>query len=154
MSNTSNFPNNPRTSTSLPGALPFSALQSFNNELAKSIDQLREQRETLLRLIHSDDLAQSSLEDEIEKLKLKLSTLERRKAARKEALVEAEKLLGEAEGAYMKVCVRVHFYLPFVTMLIRDDVLLCLKIVSSSQILLEAVKSGTGKVDSAMSRGD
>ncbi|KXS10629.1 hypothetical protein M427DRAFT_467609 [Gonapodya prolifera JEL478] len=124
----SSFPSGPRSSSASQGILPYSSLQSFNNELAKSIDQLREQRENLLRLLRDDDLTQTALEDEIEKLRARLAAVERGKARRKEALAEAEKLLTEAEDVYRKI-------------------------LNSSQILLEAIKTGASKVDSAMSGG-
>lgn len=99
-----------------------STLQSFNNELIKSLDQLREQREKNYQALRQDYDAEAKIKGEIEKFQKKRLEIERR-IKQKESLEKGYKtLIEETEGAYRKI-------------------------VESSQTLLEILKQETDKIN-------
>jgi sjoegren syndrome nuclear autoantigen 1 len=99
-----------------------STLQSFNNELIKSLDNLREQREKNILALRQDQDTEAKLKTDMDKLQKKRNEVAKR-IQQKECLETGYKtLIDETEAAYRKI-------------------------VDSSQTLLEILKQETEKIN-------
>lgn len=94
------------------------ALQQYNNELVKCIDELSRRRRTLQNEIDRDEAERQKLEMEVAAAKEKLDAVESRLAQRTSRMESYDKAIAKSEAAY-------------------------LKILESSQVLLSVVKKET-----------
>ena len=86
----------------MPNLTP-SALQSFNNDLVRALESLKEKRDALTLDIQNDSEAKHGLQHQIHELTKKLERVDEslsRNVARK---AEYDRLIVETEAAYLKV---------------------------------------------------
>ncbi|TRY88010.1 hypothetical protein DNTS_013005 [Danionella cerebrum] len=79
------------------------ALQTYNNELVKCIEELCCKREDLNRLIQQEEAEKARLQHDIRVLNEKLSRVNESLAHRLNARTEFDRTIAETEAAYMKV---------------------------------------------------
>ena len=91
------------------------ALQTYNNELVRCLEELCERRSALQREIDVEEAEKSEIEEEMVKLNARLDRAERSLAEKREAKARYDRTIGESEQAYFKI-------------------------VESSQVLLNVVK--------------
>jgi sjoegren syndrome nuclear autoantigen 1 len=82
------------------------ALQNYNNELVKCIEDLCTKRDDLQRQVMSDEEEKHKLQNDIRVLSEKLAKINESLAKKISARNEFDKTIAETEGAYMKV---IHF---------------------------------------------
>ncbi|XP_059405765.1 microtubule nucleation factor SSNA1-like [Carassius carassius] len=100
------------------------ALQTYNNELVKCIEELCSKREELNRLIQQEEAEKSRLQHDIRVLTEKLSRVNESLARRLAARADFDRTIAETEAAYMKI-------------------------LESSQTLLSVLKKETGNLNKA-----
>ncbi|XP_026068328.1 microtubule nucleation factor SSNA1 [Carassius auratus] len=100
------------------------ALQTYNNELVKCIEELCSKREDLNRLIQQEEAEKSRLQHDIRVLTEKLSRVNESLARRLAARADFDRTIAETEAAYMKI-------------------------LESSQTLLSVLKKETGNLTKA-----
>lgn len=98
------------------------ALQTYNNELVKCLEQLCERRKGLQGEIDAEEQTKSVLEAEMRKITSKLDKVNESLAAKLEKRDRYDKTITESEQAY-------------------------LKILESSQVLLNVVQKDTKKLN-------
>ncbi|MEE6516479.1 hypothetical protein FKM82_025967 [Ascaphus truei] len=79
------------------------ALQTYNNELVKCIEDLCSKRDELNRQILQDEEEKNKLQNDIRILTEKLSRINESLARRMASRNEFDKTIAETEAAYMKV---------------------------------------------------
>ncbi|XP_026110425.1 Sjoegren syndrome nuclear autoantigen 1-like [Carassius auratus] len=100
------------------------ALQTYNNELVKCIEELCSKREELNRLIQQEEAEKTRLQHDIRLLTDKLSHVNESLAHRLAARADFDRTIAETEAAYMKI-------------------------LESSQTLLSVLKKETGNLTKA-----
>jgi Sjoegren syndrome nuclear autoantigen 1 len=80
-----------------------SALQTFNNEIVKGLDSLRERHQHALLEIAKQEQGKHDLEQEIAKLQAKLSKLNSELAKNRTKAKDLHTLISETETAYIKI---------------------------------------------------
>lgn len=100
------------------------ALQSYNNELVKCIEELCSKREELQRQIQQEEEEKVRLQHDIRVLTEKLSRVNESLARRLTARADFDRTIAETEAAYMKI-------------------------LESSQTLLSVLKKETGNLTKA-----
>jgi len=103
------------------------ALQNYNNELVKSLEELCQRRHTLQAAIDSEEAEKRDLEAEKRKVEDRLQTVTASLNQKLATKVEYDKVIGEAEGHYMKI-------------------------LESSQVLLNVVKTRSNDLKTSESR--
>eukprot|EP00927_Polykrikos_kofoidii_P076402 TRINITY_DN7344_c0_g1_i1.p1 TRINITY_DN7344_c0_g1~~TRINITY_DN7344_c0_g1_i1.p1 ORF type:complete len:130 (-),score=42.33 TRINITY_DN7344_c0_g1_i1:272-607(-) len=78
-------------------------LQNYNNELVKSIEDLREKREELNRQILKEEEDKAKIQKELSILTDRLQKLNESLVRKTQARNEYDKTIQETEGAYMKI---------------------------------------------------
>ncbi|KAG9354460.1 hypothetical protein JZ751_001170 [Albula glossodonta] len=115
--------------------LQRAALQTYNNELVKCIEELCLKRERLDRQIQQEEEEKGRLQHDISVLTEKLSRVNESLARRLAARTSFNRTIAETEAAYMKVTSPLpgqHF-----------------QILESSQALLSVLKQETGNLSKA-----
>jgi len=79
------------------------ALQNYNNELVRCIDDLREKREEVNRNILRDEEEKAKIQKELTRLTERLSKINEELARRMQARNEFDQTIQETEAAYMKI---------------------------------------------------
>jgi len=79
------------------------ALQSYNNELVKSIEELLQRRAALNKQIETETNEKIKLETEKKKLDERLTTVENSLQAKLNTKSEYDKVIADAEKAYVKI---------------------------------------------------
>eukprot|EP00088_Acartia_fossae_P029083 TRINITY_DN29897_c0_g1_i1.p1 TRINITY_DN29897_c0_g1~~TRINITY_DN29897_c0_g1_i1.p1 ORF type:complete len:133 (+),score=18.22 TRINITY_DN29897_c0_g1_i1:27-425(+) len=92
------------------------ALQNYNNELVKSLEELCQRRHLLQSAIEKEEAEKAQLEAEKRKIEERLKVVDEGLHQKLNTKAEYDRVIGEAEGAYMKI-------------------------LESSQVLLNVVKS-------------
>ncbi|KAM3874502.1 microtubule nucleation factor SSNA1 [Diretmus argenteus] len=100
------------------------ALQTYNNELVKCIEELCSKREELNRQIQQEDEEKARLQHDIRVLTEKLCRVNESLAQRLAARATFDRTIAETEAAYMKI-------------------------LESSQTLLSVLKKETGNLSKA-----
>ena len=80
-----------------------SSLQNYNNELVKCIEDLREKREELNRLILKEEEDKAKVQKEIAILTDRLKKVNESLVRKTQARNEYDKTIQETEAAYMKI---------------------------------------------------
>jgi Sjoegren syndrome nuclear autoantigen 1 len=80
-----------------------STLQNYNNELVKCIEDLREKREELNRLILKEEEDKAKVQKEIAVLTDRLKKVNESLVRKTQARNEYDKTIQETEAAYMKI---------------------------------------------------
>uniref|UniRef100_A0A8C6KAZ5 SS nuclear autoantigen 1 n=1 Tax=Nothobranchius furzeri TaxID=105023 RepID=A0A8C6KAZ5_NOTFU len=80
------------------------ALQAYNNELVKCIEELCSKQEELNRQIRQEEDEKERLEHDIRVLSEKLSRVNESLARRLSARTTLDRTIAETEAAYAKVC--------------------------------------------------
>ena len=78
------------------------ALQTYNNELVRCIEDLREKREEVNRTILRDEEEKAKIQKELTRLTERLSKINEDLARRMQARNEFDQTIQETEAAYMK----------------------------------------------------
>eukprot|EP00435_Cladocopium_sp_Y103_P016703 s2972_g4.t1 len=78
-------------------------LQNYNNELVKSIEDLREKREELNRQILKEEEDKAKIQKELSILTDRLQKVNESLVRKTQARNEYDKTIQETEGAYMKI---------------------------------------------------
>ena len=73
------------------------ALQSYNNELVKSIEALLQQRATLNKAIEAESLEKSRLEEQRRAVEERLASVDASLQTKLDQRAEYDKVIGEAE---------------------------------------------------------
>ena len=73
------------------------ALQSYNNELVKSIEELLQRRATLDKAIEAESLEKSRLEEQRRAVEERLASVDTSLQAKLDQRAEYDKVIGEAE---------------------------------------------------------
>ena len=107
------------------------ALQSYNNELVKSIEELLQRRATLNKAIEAESLEKARLEEQRRAVEERLASVDTSLQAKLDQRAEYDKVIGEAEKVRLDNMTRT-----------ISQVLLqaYVKILESSQLLLNVVK--------------
>merc|ERR1712060_561718 len=79
------------------------SLQNYNNELVKSIEDLREKREELNRQILKEEEDKAKLQKELSILTDRLQKINESLVRKTQARNEYDKTIQETEAAYMKI---------------------------------------------------
>merc|ERR1712032_1419930 len=79
------------------------SLQTYNNELVKSIEDLREKREEVNRQILKDEEEKAKIQKDLSILTDRLTRLNENLARKVQARNEYDKTITETEAAYMKI---------------------------------------------------
>eukprot|EP00088_Acartia_fossae_P046247 TRINITY_DN49928_c0_g1_i1.p1 TRINITY_DN49928_c0_g1~~TRINITY_DN49928_c0_g1_i1.p1 ORF type:complete len:146 (-),score=35.93 TRINITY_DN49928_c0_g1_i1:36-473(-) len=79
------------------------ALQSYNNELVKSIEVLLQRREGLNKQIELESREKVKLETEKKKIEERLATVENSLQTKLNTKAEYDKVINDAEQAYVKI---------------------------------------------------
>ena len=85
------------------------ALQNYNNELVRCIEDLREKREEVNRNILRDEEEKAKIQKELTRLTERLSKINEDLARRMQARNEFDQTIQETEAAYMKARRRILF---------------------------------------------
>lgn len=78
-------------------------LQTYNNELVKCLEDLREKRETLNKAILAEEKKKADIQRKLEKLSAQLSRVNESLNAKTQARNEYDTTIQETEAAYMKI---------------------------------------------------
>uniref|UniRef100_A0A7S1AQI8 13 kDa deflagellation-inducible protein n=1 Tax=Noctiluca scintillans TaxID=2966 RepID=A0A7S1AQI8_NOCSC len=78
-------------------------LQNYNNELVKSIEDLREKREELNRQILKEEEDKAKIQKELSALTDKLGKINQSLCTKGQARNEYDKTIQDTEAAYMKI---------------------------------------------------
>jgi len=78
-------------------------LQNYNNELVKSIEDLREKREELNKQILKEEEEKVKIQKELSILTEKLSKINESLVRKTQARTEYDRTIQETEAAYMKI---------------------------------------------------
>jgi len=105
------------------------ALQNYNNELVKSLEELCQRRHNLQAAIDAEETEKRQLEAEKQKIEERLQTVNAGLNQKLSTKSEYDRVIGEAEGAYMKI-------------------------LESSQVLLNVVKSKSQDLKTSGSRSN
>ncbi|XP_023319658.1 Sjoegren syndrome nuclear autoantigen 1 [Eurytemora carolleeae] len=105
------------------------ALQNYNNELVKSLEELCQRRHNLQNLIDVEEAEKRKLEEEKRRIDERLQVVTTGLEQKLGTKAEYDRVIGEAEGAYMKI-------------------------LESSQILLNAVKLRSDDLKTSGSRNN
>ena len=73
------------------------ALQSYNNELVKSIEELLQRRATLNKAIEAENLEKSRLEEQRRAVEERMASVDTSIQAKLDQRAEYDKVIGEAE---------------------------------------------------------
>ena len=73
------------------------ALQSYNNELVKSIEELLQRRATLNKAIEAESLEKSRLEEQRRAVEERMASVDTSIQAKLDQRAEYDKVIGEAE---------------------------------------------------------
>merc|ERR1712060_502877 len=92
-----------RAFLSLGMASQGASLQNYNNELVKSIEDLREKREELNRQILKEEEDKAKLQKELSILTDRLQKINESLVRKTQARNEYDKTIQETEAAYMKI---------------------------------------------------
>ncbi|XP_057610759.1 microtubule nucleation factor SSNA1 [Chionomys nivalis] len=92
----------------LPGAAPTmtqqgAALQNYNNELVKCIEELCQKREELCRQIQQEEDEKQRLQNEVRQLTEKLARVNENLARKIASRNEFDRTIAETEAAYLKI---------------------------------------------------
>ncbi|XP_036384067.1 Sjoegren syndrome nuclear autoantigen 1 [Megalops cyprinoides] len=79
------------------------AMQTYNNELVKCLEELCSKREELNRQIQQEEEEKARLQQEIRVLTDKLSRINESLARRLAARADFDRTIAETEAAYMKI---------------------------------------------------
>lgn len=79
------------------------SLQNYNNELVKCIEDLRERRNEIARLIQKDEESKAKLQQDLALLTKKLTDVNDELAKKNSTLGEYNRTIAETEAAYMKI---------------------------------------------------
>ncbi|KAJ8346992.1 hypothetical protein SKAU_G00283930 [Synaphobranchus kaupii] len=79
------------------------AMQTYNNELVKCLEELRSKREELNRQIQKEEEERTRLQHEMHLLTEKLKQVNGSLARRTSARAEFDRTIAETEAAYMKI---------------------------------------------------
>merc|ERR1712025_61581 len=79
------------------------ALQTYNNELVKSLEELQARRQILQQQIEADMKEKAKLEDEKRVVEERLGKVSHSLGAKLAARKEYDRVIGEAEQAYTKI---------------------------------------------------
>ena len=79
------------------------ALQSFNNELVKCVEDLRQKREDLSKQIEQETRDKEAIEEEVRKLTDRLARVNEGLAKKMRVRGELDEAIGETEQAYRKI---------------------------------------------------
>ena len=109
------------------------ALQSYNNELVKSIEALLQRRATLNKAIEAESLEKSRLEDQRRAVEERLASVDASLQTKLDQRAEYDKVIGEAEKVNLEECIDLSRLYPHVFQAY-------VKILESSQLLLNVVK--------------
>ncbi|KAJ8286802.1 hypothetical protein GJAV_G00043430 [Gymnothorax javanicus] len=104
------------------------AMQTYNNELVKCLEELCSKRDELNRQIQKEEEEKTRLQREIHLLTEKLSRVNESLARRNATRSEFDRTIAETEAAYMKI-------------------------LESSQTLLSVLKREAGNLSKAMDLG-
>ena len=84
------------------------ALQNYNNELVKCIEDLCTKRDDLQRQIMVEEEEKHKLQNDIRVLSERLAKVNESLAKKISARNEFDKTIAETESAYMKVCILIN----------------------------------------------
>ncbi|XP_040180542.1 Sjoegren syndrome nuclear autoantigen 1 [Rana temporaria] len=79
------------------------ALQTYNNELVKCIEDLCSKRDELNRQVQQEEEEKNKLQNDIRILTEKLSTVNESLAKKMASRTEFDKTIAETQAAYMKI---------------------------------------------------
>ena len=79
------------------------SLQNYNNELVKCIEDLREKREEVNRMILKEEEEKAKIQKDLSLLTDRLTKINESLARRVQAKNEYDKTIQETEAAYMKI---------------------------------------------------
>ena len=79
------------------------ALQSFNNELVKCVEDLRQKREDLSKQIDQETRDKEAIEEEVRNLTDKLAKVNENLAKKMRVRGELDEAIAETEQAYRKI---------------------------------------------------
>jgi len=79
------------------------ALQSYNNELVKSIEELLQRRSALNKAIEAESQEKTRLEEQKRAVEERLAGVDTSLQAKLDQRAEYDKVIGEAEKAYVKI---------------------------------------------------
>ena len=79
------------------------ALQSYNNELVKSIEELLQRRATLNKAIEAESLEKARLEEQRRAVEERLASVDTSLQAKLDQRAEYDKVIGEAEKVSLEV---------------------------------------------------
>lgn len=79
------------------------SLQSYNNELVRCVEDLREKREEINRQIAREEEEKAKIQRDLSVLTDKLAKINEQLARRTQARNEYDRTIQETEGAYMKI---------------------------------------------------
>ena len=91
------------SSTGAGAAAKGAALQTYNNELVKCLEELGSRKSVLDAEISVDEKEKKMIETQIRQLQNQLSTVDDRLKRKYEAREQYEKTLNESESAYKKI---------------------------------------------------
>eukprot|EP01025_Chloroclados_australasicus_P034852 TRINITY_DN35579_c0_g1_i2.p1 TRINITY_DN35579_c0_g1~~TRINITY_DN35579_c0_g1_i2.p1 ORF type:complete len:202 (+),score=4.55 TRINITY_DN35579_c0_g1_i2:114-719(+) len=84
------------------------ALQTQNNELVKCIEELREKRESLNRVIREEESEKAKIQQDLQTLTKRLSQINESLARKQQTKSDYEKVIQETEAAYSKIVESSH----------------------------------------------
>ena len=87
--------------------LQGATLQTFNTELVKSLEGLRERRDNILIDIKKEEEKKNEIEKIIEKIQIELENLNEHLQRKIEIRNEFERVIQNTEGAYFKVKINI-----------------------------------------------
>ena len=79
------------------------ALQSYNNELVKSIEELLQRRATLNKAIEAESLEKARLEEQRRAVEERLASVDTSLQAKLDQRAEYDKVIGEAEKVSLEL---------------------------------------------------
>eukprot|EP00163_Fabomonas_tropica_P013650 TRINITY_DN251_c0_g1_i2.p2 TRINITY_DN251_c0_g1~~TRINITY_DN251_c0_g1_i2.p2 ORF type:complete len:115 (-),score=43.19 TRINITY_DN251_c0_g1_i2:160-504(-) len=79
------------------------ALQNYNNELVKCIEDLREKRDEVQRQISKEEEEKNKIQNDIRILNERLNRINESLARKNASKQEFDRTIGETEGAYSKI---------------------------------------------------
>ena len=79
------------------------ALQNYNNELVKCLEELCERRQRLEREIEKDRREKAVLDSQLSQLTAKINALDASLTKKLDTKAEYDKTIRESESAYMKI---------------------------------------------------
>ena len=79
------------------------ALQSYNNELVKSIEELLQRRATLNKAIEAESLEKARLEEQRRAVEERLASVDTSLQAKLDQRAEYDKVIGEAEKVNLEL---------------------------------------------------